>query len=131
MAPNASHPDGDDDHDPFRVKDYVKYWTEQKREPPQPAKPTPDEEAALQHYLTLRDRIHEGPFYTLLNDGMKTGLKRKANEPAPTEAQMFNPFTDNQTYSSKYLKVRRKLPKLDTRPYGESALDICCWRKSS
>ncbi|KAF2111736.1 DNA-directed RNA polymerase III, subunit Rpc31 [Lophiotrema nucula] len=88
-----------------------------KRDPPMAPKPTPDEEAIVQHYLTVRDRIHEGPFYTVLNDGMTSGLKRKANEPAPTEAQMFNPFTDNQTYSSKYLKVRRRIPKLDTRPY--------------
>lgn len=73
----------------------------------------------VQHYLAVRDRIHEGPFYTILNDGMKNGLKRKANEPAPTEASLFNPFEDNQTYSAKYLKVRRRLPKLDARPYGK------------
>jgi len=71
----------------------------------------------VQHYLSVRDRIHEGPFYTILADGMKNGLKRKANAPAPTEASLFNPFSDNQTYSAKYLKVRRRLPKLDARPY--------------
>jgi DNA-directed RNA polymerase III subunit RPC7 len=69
------------------------------------------------HHIAVRDRVHEGPFYTVLNDGMKNGLKRKASEPAPTEASLFNPFTDNQTYSAKYLKVRRRLPKLDARPY--------------
>jgi len=74
----------------------------------------------VRHFLQVRDRIHEGPFYTILNDGMKNGLKRKASEPAPTEASLFNPFTDNQTYSAKYLKVRRRLPKLDERPYGKS-----------
>jgi DNA-directed RNA polymerase III subunit RPC7 len=73
----------------------------------------------VKHHLAVRDRIHEGPFYTILNDGMKNGLKRKANEPAPTEASLFDPFTGNQTYSAKYLKVRRRLPKLDARPYGE------------
>jgi len=73
----------------------------------------------VQHFVAIRDRIHEGPFYTILNDGMKSGLKRRANEPAPTEAVLFDPFTDNQTYTSKYLKVRRRLPKLDERPYGE------------
>lgn len=72
----------------------------------------------VQHFLAIRDRIHEGPFYTVLNDGMKSGLKRK-NQPAPTEATLFNPFSDNQTYSSRYLKVYRKLPDLGARPYGE------------
>lgn len=85
--------------------------------PPQAPPPTADESSMVQHFLAVRDRIHEGPFYTILNDGMKNGLKRKASEPAPTEASLFNPFTDNQTYSAKYLKVRRRLPKLDARPY--------------
>ncbi|OAL00510.1 hypothetical protein IQ06DRAFT_293836 [Phaeosphaeriaceae sp. SRC1lsM3a] len=85
--------------------------------PPQAPPPTEHENGIVAHYLAVRDRIHEGPFYTILNDGMKNGLKRKANEPAPTEASLFNPFTDNQTYSAKYLKVRRRLPKLDARPY--------------
>ncbi|KAF2852204.1 hypothetical protein T440DRAFT_446736 [Plenodomus tracheiphilus IPT5] len=85
--------------------------------PPQAPPPTTDEIAMVQHHLAVRDRIHEGPFYTILNDGMKNGLKRKASEHAPTEASLFNPFTDNQTYSAKYLKVRRRLPKLDARPY--------------
>jgi DNA-directed RNA polymerase III subunit RPC7 len=92
----------------------------QEAPPPQAPPPTFHENAIIAHCLAVRDRIHEGPFYTILNDGMKNGLKRKASEPAPTEASLFNPFTDNQTYSAKYLKVRRRLPKLDARPYGES-----------
>jgi DNA-directed RNA polymerase III subunit RPC7 len=90
----------------------------QETAPPQAGPPSAGEASLVQHYLAVRDRIHEGPFYTLLNDGMKNGLKRKAGETAPTEASLFNPFIDNQTYSSKYLKKRRKLPKLDLRPYA-------------
>lgn len=91
---------------------------QQEAPPPQAPPPTAHERGIVAHHIAVRDRIHEGPFYTILNDGMKNGLKRKANEPAPTEASLFNPFTDNQTYSAKYLKVRRRLPKLDARPYG-------------
>jgi DNA-directed RNA polymerase III subunit RPC7 len=91
----------------------------QEAPPPQAPPPTSDELGMVKHYLAVRDRIHEGPFYTILNDGMKNGLKRKASEPAPTEASLFDPFTGNQTYSAKYLKVRRRLPKLDARPYGK------------
>ncbi|PSN66912.1 hypothetical protein BS50DRAFT_634368 [Corynespora cassiicola Philippines] len=85
--------------------------------PPLAPPPNEHESAIVHHHLVVRDRIHEGPFYTILNDGMKNGLKRKANEPAPTQTELFNPFTDNQTFSSKYLKVRRRIPKLDERPY--------------
>ncbi|KAF2687496.1 hypothetical protein K458DRAFT_429396 [Lentithecium fluviatile CBS 122367] len=86
--------------------------------PVQAGPPSAHETAMVQHYLAVRDRIHDGPFYTILNDGMKNGLKRKANDPAPTDASLFDPFTDNQTYSSKYLKKRRRIPKLDMRPYA-------------
>ena len=75
----------------------------QEAPPPQAPPPTDDELAMVKHHLAVRDRIHEGPFYTILNDGMKNGLKRKANEPAPTEASLFDPFTGNQTYSRRRL----------------------------
>jgi DNA-directed RNA polymerase III subunit RPC7 len=104
---------------------------EQEAPPPQAPPPSADELGMVKHHLAVRDRIHEGPFYTILNDGMKNGLKRKASEPAPTEASLFDPFTGNQTYSAKYLKVRRRLPKLDARPYGESWLTIMQWSISS
>lgn len=91
--------------------------------PPRPAPlalpPTTKESSTLSHYLAVRDRIHEGPFYTILADGMTSGKKRRPNEAAPTDLSLFNPFTDNQTYTSKYMKVRRRIPKLDMRPYGE------------
>jgi DNA-directed RNA polymerase III subunit RPC7 len=85
--------------------------------PPQAPPPTAREKAIVAHHIAILDRIHEGPFYTKLNDGMKNGLKRKANEPAPTEASLFNPFTDNHTYSAKYRKVERRLPKMDERRF--------------
>lgn len=89
----------------------------QKKPPPQAPKPTPDEKAAIQRFVALRDRIHEGPFYTILGDGKTTGVKRKHDEPRFVDRALFNPFTDNQTWSSKYLKVRRRIPKLNSRPY--------------
>ncbi|CAI6340404.1 unnamed protein product [Periconia digitata] len=85
--------------------------------PPQPPPASRDEEITVQNHLGIRTRIHEGPFYTILNDGMKNGLKRKADDRGPTEDTLFNSFLDNQTYSAKYAKKRRRIPKLDTRPY--------------
>jgi DNA-directed RNA polymerase III subunit RPC7 len=99
---------------------------QQVQPPPQAPQATEDEVKSVKYYLAIRDRIHNGPFYTLLNDGMRNGLKRKAHDPAPTEAQLFNPFTDNETYTSKYHKVRRRLPKLDSRPYGKTGQEKLC-----
>jgi DNA-directed RNA polymerase III subunit RPC7 len=83
--------------------------------PPPP--PTSDEKSRHHRHVTLRERIHDGPLYTILSDGMQTGLKPRHGDAAPTEASLFNPFTDNLTYSAKYMKVRRRIPRLDTRPY--------------
>lgn len=72
----------------------------------------------VQHYLAVRDRIHDGPYYTIMNDGRKTSIKRKASDSAPTEVELFNAFSDNQTWTSRYMKRRRRMPKLDERPYA-------------
>lgn len=72
----------------------------------------------VQHYLAVRDRIHDGPFYTIMNDGRTTSIKRKASDEAPTEIELFNAFSDNQTWTSRYMKRHRRMPKLDERPYA-------------
>ena len=78
--------------------------------------------------MEILERKRNGPLYTILNDGMKSGLKRKYNEKAPTEAQLFNPFTDNLTYSSKYHKEKRKLPRFDQVPVGKEYGISCIGR---
>lgn len=90
-----------------------------KAPPPQAPPPTDEDTNSVRHALGVRELVHEGSFYTILNDHMNTGLKRKANDPVPTEAVLFNSFIDNQTFTGKYLKVRRRIPNLNARPYGE------------
>ena len=46
----------------------------------------------------VRTRVHEGPFYTILNDGMQNGLKRKADDRGPTEAALFNGIGEASHY---------------------------------
>lgn len=80
-----------------------------------PLPPTPltkEERAHIARFRALRDRIHEGPLYTVLGDNARVG---KSTTPA---AAQYDPFEGMPTYSQKYTKRRRKLPKLDTRPYG-------------
>lgn len=81
----------------------------------------------MRHYIAIRDRVHNGDFFTLLNDGMKTGLKRKAADLAPTDESLFDPFIGNETYSAKYHKRHRKVPKLDTRPFGKLHMALHRW----
>ncbi|KAF2661186.1 hypothetical protein K491DRAFT_480636 [Lophiostoma macrostomum CBS 122681] len=83
------------------------------RPPPQAPPPTEYEKSRYQWHKEILERRRNGPLFTILNDGMKSGLKRRDNEKPPTEAQLFNPFTDNLTYSAKYHKEKRKLPRFD------------------
>ena len=72
------------------------------------------EKAQITRYRALRDRIHEGPLYTILGDTVRVG------KAGPPPAALFDPFLGMPTYTQKYMKQRRKIPRLDTRPYGES-----------
>ncbi|KAF2233881.1 hypothetical protein EV356DRAFT_503129 [Viridothelium virens] len=79
---------------------------------PRPNPPRRREKEQVAHYRALRDRIRDGPLYTVLGRGVRVG---KAPPPA---AATFDPFEGQPTYSSqKYRKQRRKVPQLHTRSY--------------
>ena len=81
-----------------------------------PSKPKPltkDERIQVARFRSLRNSIHEGPLYTVLGDNVRVG--KSSNTSA---AANFDPFEGMPTYSKKYVKQRRRIPKLDTRPYG-------------
>ncbi|KAF9740094.1 hypothetical protein PMIN06_011775 [Paraphaeosphaeria minitans] len=90
--------------------------------PAQAPPPSDDEKTTLKYYIAICDRVHNGDFFTVLNDGMKTGLKRRAGDMAPTDESLFDPFIGNETYSARYNKRVRKVPKLDTRPFVHELL---------
>ncbi|KAL8878373.1 MAG: hypothetical protein Q9198_003802, partial [Flavoplaca austrocitrina] len=79
--------------------------------PSLPASLSATEKAQVASFLALRSRIHEGPFYTILDTNARIG-KAKASS-----AATFDPFEGMPTYSQKYIKKRRRLPKLSARPY--------------
>ncbi len=74
---------------------------------------TRDERIQVARFRSLRNSIHEGPLYTVLGDNVRVG--KTSNTSA---AASFDPFEGMPTYSKKYTKQRRRIPKLDTRPYG-------------
>ena len=83
--------------------------------PPKPLSKT--EKRQVQHFLAFRKRVHDGPHYTILDEEHQVGKpKRKA-------AAVFDPFEGMPTYTHRYIKRRRTLPKLDDRSYGEDSQD--------
>ncbi|CAO1596914.1 DNA-directed RNA polymerase III subunit C31 [Xanthoria calcicola] len=83
--------------------------------PPAPLSKT--EKAQVASFLTLRSRIHEGPFYTILDNTARVSKPAKTSSTAAAAAANFDPFEGMPTYSQKYIKTRRRLPKLSARPY--------------
>lgn len=79
-------------------------------------KPTPlsdKERLQISWFRTFRKRVHDGPLYTVLGNRYRVG---KGGAPA---AATVDPFEAMPTYTQKYKKKTRTLPRLDTRPYGE------------
>lgn len=69
------------------------------------------EKIQVSRFRSLLTDIHEGPLYTVLGDNVRVG------KPTASSAATFDPFEGTPTYSQKYTKRRRRIPKLDTRPY--------------
>ncbi|KAF2084817.1 hypothetical protein K490DRAFT_75608 [Saccharata proteae CBS 121410] len=80
---------------------------------PPPIAPAPRraERTAVGHYRALRERIHEGPLYTVLGTNVRVGKQRSSAK------IVADPFEGMPTYTQKYKKQRRTIPRLDTRPY--------------
>jgi DNA-directed RNA polymerase III subunit RPC7 len=73
------------------------------------------EQCEVNHYRHLRERFHEGPYYSVLDtssSSAKKGSAARAN---------FDPFHGMPSYSGRYQKKRRTLPKVANigREYGE------------
>ncbi|KAJ5177019.1 uncharacterized protein N7482_002896 [Penicillium canariense] len=67
---------------------------------------SPTEQSAVNHYRHLRERFHEGPYYSVLDtssSSAKKGSVARAN---------FDPFHGMPSYSGRYQKKRRTLPKV-------------------
>jgi len=78
---------------------------------------TVKEKIQIAHFRSLRESIHNGPLYTILGENLRvTKPGDRPNKPAAS----FNAFEGMPKYSQRYTKKRRMIPKLDTRPYGES-----------
>ncbi|KAL4936033.1 hypothetical protein BDV06DRAFT_233766 [Aspergillus oleicola] len=75
------------------------------------ARPLSDrDQVQVDLYRTLRERFHDGPYYSIL--GASSGTGYTANSKAN-----FDPFNGMPSYSGKYQKKKRLVPRLSGRPY--------------
>ncbi|KAJ9206413.1 DNA-directed RNA polymerase III, subunit Rpc31 [Paecilomyces variotii] len=69
------------------------------------------EQSQVNLYRELRERFHEGPYYSVLGG---SGTAAKKGSAARVH---FDPFHGMPSYSEKYQKKKRTLPRLQGRPY--------------
>ncbi|KAL4788091.1 DNA-directed RNA polymerase III, subunit Rpc31 [Aspergillus varians] len=75
------------------------------------ARPLSDrEKVQVDLYRTLRGRFHDGPYYSIL--GVSSGSGYTASSKAN-----FDPFNGMPSYSGRYQKKKRLVPRLQGRPY--------------
>lgn len=77
---------------------------------------SPKEQNEVDHYRRLRERFHEGPYYSVIDASAATAKKGSAAR------ANFDPFTGMPSYSGRYQKKRRIIPKIagTGRDYGRS-----------
>ncbi|KAL1995172.1 hypothetical protein VTN49DRAFT_1359 [Thermomyces lanuginosus] len=89
---------------------------------PQADKLSPKEQDQVDRYRALRERFHEGPYYAVLS-----AATIAADNDSHERAQ-FDPFHGMPSYSSRYRKRKRTVPKLSGRDYVLSFFPRQLWR---
>ncbi|TKX26348.1 putative DNA-directed RNA polymerase III subunit Rpc31 [Elsinoe australis] len=97
-----------------------------KIEPPVARPPDPSERASIHHYRTLRARIHDGPFYCILDPSARISKSHRGRAKTPPTA-LYNPFEEQPTYGQKFRKQRQFLPNLHKRPFVQEYFPRELW----
>ncbi|KAJ5462908.1 DNA-directed RNA polymerase IIIsubunit Rpc31fungi [Penicillium sp. IBT 31633x] len=113
-APKGKKPPGTEftwDADPGGEPDTAPTPLYPKYTVPFARKLSPTEQTQVDYYRGLRESFHDGPYYSVLDassSNAKKGSAARAN---------FDPFHGMPTYSGRYQKKRRTLPKITGRSY--------------
>lgn len=97
---------------PTRIR--LNLFSSQPVQPPIAEPPSAEERRVVHHYRTLRARIHDGPFYAILDSNARVS---KSGHRTPPTAH-FDPFEGQQTYTQRFTRKKNTLPRLSTRPFG-------------
>lgn len=81
-------------------------------EPPKAEPLQRREQAEVDRYRALRDRFQNGPYYAVVN-AASTSAKKGTKERA-----QFDPFHGMPSYSARYQKRKRTVPKIAGRDYS-------------
>ncbi|KAI9667007.1 MAG: hypothetical protein M1829_005614 [Trizodia sp. TS-e1964] len=108
-------------HDPELLLDYQPSQLFPHAPPPVPLSLSKTERVQVARYRSFRELVHEGPLYAVLGDGNHTGLQGHFTPIS------IDPFNAMPTYTKKYERKKRKTPKLDARPYGNTKCQIFCF----
>lgn len=73
---------------------------------------SPRELTQVNHYRALRERFHDGPYYAVLDAASSAAKKGSAARAS------FDPFHGMPSYSGRYQKKKRALPRMSGRAYG-------------
>lgn len=71
----------------------------------------------IAHFRCIRSAVHEGPYYSVLGDNARVDKARRT-----AAAANVNVFKGMPTWSQRYTKRRRMLPRMDARNHGRSGL---------
>lgn len=80
----------------------------------------------LAHFRRLRSRIHEGPFHAVLG-----GRSARVEKTTPiAAAPRYDAFEGMPSYTQKYIKQRRRIPRLDSRTYSKDEHRAALWHSA-
>ncbi|KAL6718645.1 DNA-directed RNA polymerase III subunit C31 [Lecanora helva] len=85
--------------------------------PKKPAPLTEDEKRTIKNYKTLREKIHDGPHFTVLPENVRTA---KPGQKPDTAAAAFDPFDGMPKYSDRYQRKK----KLRNHTLGTAAIPM-------
>jgi DNA-directed RNA polymerase III subunit RPC7 len=91
--------------------------------PPIADAPTHTERTIVAHYRQLRARIHDGPFYAILDSNARV---HRSGRKSPPQSH-YDPFEGMPTYSQRFTRKRNTLPRLSTRPFVKAFFPDELW----
>lgn len=80
---------------------------------------TVNELAGVKSYLSFRDAVHKGPYYSVLQSSNLTDDKGKVHKRAG-----FDPFNDQEKYTAKYQRKKQTVPDLSSRQYRTFSFEL-------
>lgn len=80
-----------------------------------------EEKSQVAKYRALRNRIHEGPLYTVLGENVRV---KKQTGYGTSSRMVTDPFEGVETWSQRYTRRKRRLPQLNDMQFGNRPCNL-------